>query len=863
MPKTKSAKSTRKSKRGGVWLSLFGNKPAANTVENKPAQVTEKKEFEFTCLTVHYDYDTSVVEIIGVLKVENCPFLFRASGFLTENREDGYSNLCTKIDEYFGATYPHLLAKMKSVIRDEILAKKKQIYPKYEDSLKISRIDWGKDIDGDIDGISIEINQNTISYCVAKKLEDAITKYIVSQYALIKKGKAIGIKTKVSNKIEYDGRDVDLLKSFIDYLALLEMYNKQSDLSELAQLDITNRMTNRMSGGMGTQVAATLFVVLFMAATNAISTSNTVFTNTNALTTKKIKGDSTFLDNRTSRNTQNTIKDYNAITSQFVNDLTSFTTDTMLENVTYDNCETYLYCVSEIVPSQTVKVVQELRTTYNIPESVKSATIITDAIKVVVGPTGFNYDDKSDILSITENQNLLTPEDAIRVVNALITDITRKIAIHKNDIGTAVLRTQPYGEVSVITSFDAFAKTFNEMNTATKSAKPIPFFSGDKNKINSMVDKYIEIVNLTNQLELLNEVKTMQTVIQGSSDLNVDTIDDLTTFNINVRNLLKKFGQIYDRQAAKLKRTANITSYADTKDLINTVHEGSVVFLKKLTTTMAEYTKENMRQSDMLTNENMHTYWSYINQGVQIIAGILTLAGAAYGTYVGISAMWLSAPSAGTAISQIVMNLMNNVAAQSTLNLKQQQIERAKKLVAVEHSLEVFKKDLKKLNNISPEELKKAAHAYGLVMEDTNDLPQIIAALEEKINEQIKTHESAIAALKEHVNANIEEKAGNSVIEKKADDSVIEQNAADSVIQQKAGNYVIEKKADDSVIKQNAAATFQAVANRMKEQIEAAIKIQKVARGYIARKQTKKQQTDVNKQSGGRKRKSVRKSRKH
>jgi hypothetical protein len=52
-----------------------------------------------------------------------------------------------------------------------------------------------------------------------------------------------------------------------------------------------------------------------------------------------------------------------------------------------------------------------------------------------------------------------------------------------------------------------------------------------------------------------------------------------------------------------------------------------------------------------------------------------------------------------------------------------------------------FKIHHKKLNNISPEELKKAAHAYGLVMEDTNDLPQIIAALEEKINTMLFVEE--------------------------------------------------------------------------------------------------------------------------
>ena len=796
---TRTNKKTRKTKRGGVWPGVWlSNKPDVKPQENKPAQVTEQKEFEFKCVIVHYDYATYVVEIIGVLKVENCPFLFRANGSLTTDKEDGYSKLGDKIDEYFQETYPHLVAKMKSAIRDEILAKKKQIYPQHEASLKISRIEW--------DTISIEIDQNTIGYCVAKKLEDTITKYIVSQYALIKKSEAIGIKTKVNNKITYDGKDVDLLKSFIDYHAVLELFNKQSDLSALANLD----NTNGMSGGMGTQVAATLFVVLCMAATNAISTSNTVFKNTSAVPTKVIKGQSTFLDNTISQNTHDTIKAYNAITNHFVTDVTLMTTDTMLKDVTYTNCG-YVSCIDETLPSQTKAVLEEIRIIYNIPNDVKDATIITDAAKEMIGSTDFNYDDKSDILSITENKSLLTPGDAMLVLDALLNDVTNQIMVLKNEIGREVLPTQPTGSGnSVINAYNAFAKTFNEMNTKTESAKLIPFFTGDKVKINSMVDKYIEIVKLTNQLELLNEVKTMQTTIQGSSSLDVSTIDDLTTFSVRVRNQLKIFGDINTKQAKKLERTADITSHKDAQHLINKVQDGSVEFLKKRTDTMEQFTKNNMRQADLLATQDMHSYWLIIYKGVQILAGMLTLGGTLYATYASFFAMWLSGSAAGKAAGVIVENLANNVADQSTQQLKLNQIEREKALSAAKRSLVVYKKDLEKLNSMDEKDLNETAIRYGLVM-DTSELADKKEKLQDRINEEIKIHESAIEKLK--------------------------------------GNH-------ESDIEKKAVETFKAVAEDIEKKIAAAIKIQKVTRGFLARKNTKKQ-------PGGRKRKSVRKSRKH
>jgi hypothetical protein len=797
-------KKTRKTKKGGVW-PFFG-KPAANPVENKPAQQTEQKEFEFTCLTVHYDYDTYVVEIIGVLKVENCPFLFKASGFLTENINNGHLALNEVVNTYFQKNYPHLVSKIQSAIMAGIVAKKNKIDPAYKE-LKISRIAW-------ID-ISIEIFQNTIGYCAEKTMEDAINKYVVSQYAFTKTIEEKGIKADVNNMTTYDGKDVDLLKSAIQYHTMLKLNNEQTDLSALALAPQNNE--NGMSGGM----AAVVILVLFATACNAMQTTETMFTKTPGNTPgKQIKVSNPlgnvsaqiglpkdYLDTRPVAIAKSQISGNSEVVRTFVNSIMSGTPETVFKDVS-DN-SAWLYGT---VNSQTSQVIQKLRTTHNIDPSIDDVHILTDALKSMLTPTHINFDDETNTLSMVVNNSNISSNDADEIIAAMIHDCESQINNNKPEIGKALTNYSTALLASGYTGlYEIFDKQFNELNDATVSAKPgVIMTSQTATTLESVTSKYIETVKLMHQIELLQDVQKLQRLLHGNN-LDVATINDLTTFNTRLQSQLDEFEKINTKQDNRLKLNKAVDPKygSDIANMFLAVQDAKLELATKTTEVMKNLSKQNKEKTTILEQETRH--WFAEHFYTALFVGILafTTAGS-----IGIAAFAFPTivTGGGKASATITKNICKNAEEESNHAFAKQQLKRKQELEVLEHKHKIMLQDLNKLDHINDTELKKTADDYGLVVKDTSDLMQRKAALDEKIREEIKTHESAIAVLKEHVNANIDKKA-------------------------------VE--------------TFKKVTEYTKQEIEAAIIIQKAYRSHRSKKQTKKDQ------SGGRKRKSVRKSRKH
>jgi hypothetical protein len=800
---TRTNKKTRKSKRGGVWP--FSNKTAANPVENKPAQVTEQKEFEFTCLTVHYDYDTYVAEIIGVLKVENCPFLFKASGFLTENINNGHLVLNEVVDTYFKTNYPHLVSKIQSAIHAGIVAKKNKIDPAYKE-LKISKIAWIN--------ISIENFQNTIGYCAEKTMEDAINKYVVSQYAFTKTIEEKGIKADVNNMTTYDGKDVDLLKSAIQYHTMLKLNNEQTDLSALALAPQNNE--NGMSGGM----AAVVILVLFATACNAMQTTETIFTKTSGTLpinrpgispNKQLKVSNPLkrweIDTTPVAIAKARISTYNTMVITFVNSIMSQNPETVYKEVTDKNAWVWgtLY-------SNTRAEIQKLRTSHNIDPSIDDSLVLADALKSILSPTHINFDDATDTLSMVVNDNSISSDAADALINALMLDMDSQIKNNKIDIGKNLQNIWTNGVATGHTGlYNEFDKQFNQMNDATASAQPGWLFTSQSHtNLQSVTRKYIETVNLMHQKELLQDVQKLQRLLHGNN-LDVGTINDLTTFNTRLSEQIAKFEEINEKQDNRLKTNIALDPKykGDIAEIFIAVQNGKLALAEKTTAVMKKLSAQNKEKTSILQSEWRH--WFAEHFYTVMITGILTFT-ATLSIGIGVYAFPTILTGGGKAAGTIASNICKNIEEKSNHTLEKDRLKREQELVLLKRQHEIKLKDLNNLTHITDEELKKTAKEYGLVVENTSDLMQRKAALDEKIREEIKTHESAIANLKANIDSNIEKKAVQTLQE-------------------------ITKYTDD--------------------QIKAAIKIQKVARGYIVRKNITKKQTP------GGKRKSVRKSRKH